>query len=264
MIQSFKSKLIKEGKLKKGVPTGKLLTNSSIKTVFIVLNSIFNDAIKLDHLKHSPARDIESVKIDRDECEPLTPQQIRRLLNATEEPYKTLFTVAVLTGCRRGEVLALRWSDIDFEKRLIFIRRSVFRKQFIKPKSKKSVRVLAMDDRLTQALYNHRLSYPPNELDLVFCTPEGGIIDGGHITKVQLKKAVKEAKINEEREKPLRFHDLRHSYASLLIARDVHTKKIQSVLGHANYSTTMDIYAHLLPESHVECAEQASSAIFDD
>ncbi|HEY3374980.1 MAG TPA: tyrosine-type recombinase/integrase [Candidatus Aquicultor sp.] len=117
-----------------------------------------------------------------------------------------------------------------------------------------------MDDRLASSLFNHKLTAPANEHDLVFCTPEGGIIDGGHITKVAFKKALKDAGI----EKHIRFHDLRHSFASLLIYKGERPKVIQSIMDHANITTTMNIYGHLMPETHVESAAKVSSAIFDE
>ncbi|MDI6816691.1 MAG: tyrosine-type recombinase/integrase [Actinomycetota bacterium] len=250
MIQKFISAEIKKGKL----------SSSSVKTILIVLKAVFKRAVILSYLKHNPAQNIEGPKVVHKEGSILTPAEIRTLLEVTEEPWRTLFTVAAMTGMRRGEILALKWSDIDFEKKLIFVRRSVFRGEFSDPKSKKSIRVLAMDNRLLSVLLNHKLNAPASQYDLVFCTPKGGIVSGGHVTKVQFKKAVKDAGI----EKPMRFHDLRHSFASLLISKGEHVKVIQSVLGHADIQTTMNIYGHLLPETHIESAAKASSAIFDE
>jgi integrase len=249
-VQKFMSTLIKD----------KNLSASSVRMVLITLGLIFKQAISQGYCKQNPVSEIEKPHSQKHEQTFLTPDELRRLFNAADEPYKTIFIFAAMTGCRRGEILALKWDDIDFERKLVYIRRTVFNGEFTKPKSRNSTRVLAIADILANKLLEHKIASPKNDLDLVFPNSEGGIMSGGHLSKWAFKHAVKKAKIDRH----VRFHDLRHSFASLLIYKGEHIRVIQSVMGHANISTTMDIYGHIMQDAHSEASNKVSDAIFND
>ena len=199
----------------------------------------------------------------------LKPDEIRLLLEHSREPFKTIFLTAVLTGMRRGEILGLQWGDIDWNSNTIFVRRSIYwltwkengenktRWQFISPKSKRSVRSIVLSPRLKEALEIHRLTAPINPEDLVFCNGQGNPIDPDNMVKREFFTALSFAGLRK-----IRFHDLRHSYTTLLISQGENVKFIQSQLGHASIQTTMDRYGHLLPCNQYGVGSKLDSQIF--
>ncbi|MBS3908746.1 MAG: site-specific integrase [Actinobacteria bacterium] len=167
--------------------------------------------------------------------------------------------IAALTGLRRGEILALRWSDIDLEKRFIYVRQNIVMGVIDTPKSNTSRRVVGISDKLHAALLNLQLSAPEGSEFIFLIKKEGNLYDAPHISRIQFHKAIKAAGIT----KKIRFHDLRHSFATLLKNQGVHRNDIQGVVGHSS-ATVTDIYMHLMPEIYSKIASTAEDAIFSE
>lgn len=194
----------------------------------------------------------------------LNPEEIRLLLEHSPEPDKTIFLIAILTGMRKGEVLALQWGDVDWNSDTIYVRRSLrfkMRKNidtedrrwwFDSPKTKYSTRAIIMSPHLKEALENHRFNQtvefaqkdkgkkPLNADELIFTNDAGCPVDPDNIIKRKFHPALERAGLRK-----IRFHDLRHTFASLLIDQGENIKFIQSQLGHASIQTTLDRYGHL-------------------
>ncbi|MFQ5736773.1 MAG: site-specific integrase [Thermodesulfobacteriota bacterium] len=153
----------------------------------------------------------------------------------------------MLTGLRRGELLALQWGDVDFANGIIHVRRSLYRGSFVSPKSKRSVRKVVMTPNLAGVLKKHKLESPGNGLDLIFSNGEGKPLDPDNLIRREFLPALRRAGLRK-----VRFHDLRHTFATLLISQGENVKFIQTQLGHASVQTTLDRYRHLLPETHHE------------
>jgi integrase len=254
-VQSFVSNLIKSGEYAPG----------TINLIYTILKAIFRHAVSLRYLKFSPAVDAIRVPSGRKtgalgEDNILTPQEIKQFLNATEPAYKALFILAIMTGLRRGEILGLKWSDIDFDNQVILVQRSVFNNEFSDLKTNGSYRTIPMDNRLTAILMEHKINASANKLDLVFPRKDGRIMNGSYLSAKVLKRTLKKAQIN----KPIRFHDLRHSFATLLIFQKEHMKIIQSLMGHSDIKTTMNTYGHVLKQSLNESAVKVSNAIYGE
>lgn len=257
-IQSFIAETIREKKL----------SPRTVNYLVMVLKMMFKQAKLWRLLRENPAENISRVRQEQQEMDFLSPEEIRLLLQHSDEPFRTLFLVAILTGMRRGELLALQWGDINWPSNVIHVKRSLFwyindeveeerRWIFSSPKSRKSIRTVVMSPKLREALQIHRINGAVNPHDLVFCTKRGTPLDPDNMIKQQFHPALDRAELRR-----IRFHDLRHTYTALLIAQGAHAKFIQSQLGHASIQTTLDRYGHLMPETHVGVGEQLDHQIF--
>lgn len=245
-------------------------TSKSAKTLnnlLVLMNTMFKHAKKWGYLKTNPADDVEKFQQEHREMDYLNPNEINQLLNSSEEPYRTLFMTAVLTGMRRAEILALQWGDIDWNSNSIYVRRSLYwvnkptdevKWKFVAPKSKLSKRVITMSPALKKALEIHKIMSPINAHDLVFVNRAGNPMSPDNMVKRYFHAALRLAGLRK-----IRFHDLRHSFCSLLIAQGENIKFIQSQLGHSSIQTTLDRYGHLLPVDHIGVGMRLDSQIFD-
>ena len=190
----------------------------------------------------------------------LTPEQALALLAEVEDHrLELLFRFALELGLRRGELLALRIEDIDLDKRVLRVTGSMSRARGRKlirmaPKTKSSRRTLPLSPQLSDAIHAHLAAletYKANRIamgdwedhGLMFPSERGTPLEPTSLFR-HFKRAVKAANLPVT----LRFHDLRHSCASLLLAAGVHMRVIMEILGHSEIGTTMNTYAHLLPE----------------
>ena len=249
------------------------LSPTRVNHLLITLKCMFRHACRWSLLRQNPAADIKRVPVQHQEMDFLTPHEIRLFLAKADEPYRTLFLTVILTGMRRGEVLALQWGDIDWQSSVIYVQRSIFwhdsrelrelgqgnglRWRFASPKSKRSVRTIVMSPRLREALELYRLTCPVSSNDLVFCNVEGNPLDPVNLYNREFLPALNRAGLRR-----IRFHDLRHTYTALLIAQGAHAKFIQSQLGHASITTTLDRYGHLLPEVQMGAGERLDAMVF--
>jgi len=199
------------------------------------------------------------------EVTPLTLEQARALLSSVREHrLEELLTVAVVTGMRRGELLALRWSNIDFERRTLLVLHTVdyipkYGYVETEPKTKAGKRLVSLPHFLVDMLKQHRLQQLEQRLkqgdawenrDLVFPDLRGGYFNPNYLLRV-FKKLLNEAGLPH-----MPFHDLRHSAATILLSMGVNIKVVQELLGHSDISITLGTYAHLLPPMQQEVVEK--------
>jgi len=226
-----------------------------LKAVALV-KEMFKHAVQWGYLDANPALYVERPRVEIEEMEILTPPEIRRLLEAAEEPVRTFLLCAVLTGMRRGELLGLKWEDIDFAGNRIHVRRALWRGGFVTPKSRRSRRAIDMAPTLKAALARLPSRFTG---EMVFTSPEGSLMDPDNFSSRDWARVLRRSKLQR-----IRFHDLRHTYASLLIAQGAHPKYIQAQLGHASIQTTLDRYGHLMPEMHEAEARKLDRLVFGD
>ncbi|MBZ0167661.1 MAG: site-specific integrase [Candidatus Omnitrophica bacterium] len=240
----------------------------TLNNLLVLMKTMFNHAQKWGYLKNNPAADVEKFKQEHMEMDFLNPSEVNLLLKHAQEPYRTLIMTAILTGMRRAEILALTWGDIDWNSNSIFVRRSLYwvnkatddvKWKFVSPKSRASKRVITMSPALKKALEIHKIVSPINEHDLVFANRKGNPVSPDHMVKRYFHTALRLAGLRQ-----IRFHDLRHSYCSLLISQGENVKFIQSQLGHSSITTTLDRYGHLLPVDHVGVGTRLDSQIFQE
>ena len=175
-------------------------------------------------------------------------EELEALLRAAADDYlgsldRVLWLTAAMTGLRRGELAALRWRDVDWTARVIRVRRSYSRGQWSTPKSRRSIRAVPMADRVARELEQHfgRSAYTDDD-DLVFCHPHTGTPYDASKSRVRFKDALRRAELRD-----IRFHDLRHTYGTLMAAAGTPLRTLQGWMGHRDYKTT-EIYADFAPD----------------
>jgi integrase len=233
----------------------------TISNAIVVLGATFKRAVDVGYLAANPAARLERPHNDSPSDEAMTVLDaigLRALVDAADGQFaRTLIATAALTGMRRGELLAVRWRDVDYSNGRVWVRRSVGLGGAIKtPKTKKSIRPIALPPMLASELEAlSKKSIFRAQDDLVFASERGTPLDGRNMVRVIFEPAKKRAGI-----KRLRFHDLRHSYASVLIDKGVHPKTISELLGHASVAITMDRYSHLFDRAYTDVSKELEAA----
>jgi integrase len=220
--------------------------DSTIATTFIPLSRLFAHAVRAGVVEVNPISRLdrsERPRIPRRERPVLSRDEIGRLLEAAPPRHRVLIATAILSGLRQGELLGLHWRDIDFDHQLIRVHSALDRqRREVPPKTPQALRDVVLMPRLGQALQQHlersRFDKPD---DYVFTTRVGTPEHYAHLGPRVLNPALKEAGL-----RPLRWHDLRHTFASLLIAGGANITFVSRQLGHSSSQITLSVYAHLL------------------
>jgi integrase len=199
----------------------------------------------------------------------LTGQQPARLLGALEgERLEALYVVALSAGLRRGELLALRWKDVDLDRGVLAVTGSLqgttrATLAIGTPKNGRS-RAVALGPQAVAALRDHRARQVDERLragsvwtnlDLVFTNEFGGYLSPTTLTNA-LDRILRQAGLPD-----IRFHDLRHTAATLMLSHGVHPKVVSEMLGHASVGITLDLYSHVTPTLQREAAERIGRAL---
>jgi integrase len=231
------------------------LSPGRIRVIHIVLHKALNHAVRVNLVARNVCDQVELPREERHKGLALTPEQAQQLLQKVHEHrLDALFTLAVTTGMRIGEILSLRWQDVDLKAGLLQVRRTVGyygKRGFVvgEPKTDSSRRTIVLPAFLVEKLKLHRTSQLEMRLqaglawmdnDLVFCNKRGGFVPPQTIA-YQFNKLLKDLGFSH-----MRIHDLRHSAATLLLSMGVSLKVVQEILGHSTISTTADIYSHTL------------------
>lgn len=222
------------------------LSPATIKHCFRILRSVLEEAVDRKLLMESPCRRIALPRIERKEHLYLIPEEVNGLAAAIDPRFRALVLSAAYLGCRWGELVGLKRANLDLEERSIRIIGTLEEVAGIvryveDTKTAASRRTLTLPAFLVDVLTTHLEE--SGSLEFVFVGPEGGFLRRNNFRRRYWKPAVIAADLPEK----LRFHDLRHTCASILIAQGAHPKEIQSRLGHSSITTTMDRYGHLLP-----------------
>jgi len=229
----------------------------SVVNILVPFKEMFKHAVIWGYLKRDPSLYVKRPRVEQEEMDFLNPEEIQLFLQNVNPVYYVLFLTAVMTGMRRGELLALQWGDVDWNSNQISVRRSIFRGEFLKPKTKNSIRRIVMSPVLRQVLEQHRLHGRNSDMDLIFSNENGLALDPENMIKREFHPALDRAGLRR-----IRFHDLRHTYASLLISQGENIKFVQSQLGHASAKTTLDRYGHLMPNLDNDAARRLDKTVF--
>ena len=241
------------------------LSPARVKTIHAVLHSALKYAVRANLVARNVSDMVDLPSIEKHEMQPLEPEQAQLLLEKVgEHRLGALLTVALATGMRQGELLALRWQDVDLKLGELQVRRSVRyrgRRGLLesKPKTESGVRRVALPGFVVEVLKQHRASQLETRLhagaswverDLVFCRPDGNFIKAPTL-RYQFFRLLEKAGLPR-----MRFHDLRHTAATLLLSMGVDMKVIQSILGHSDITTTANIYTRVLPSIQQKAMEK--------
>jgi integrase len=221
-------------------------SGTTVAAILTPLSRLFAHAVRRGLIEVNPVSKLdrsERPRVSRQERPVLNREEIRRLLEAAPSRYRTLLATAILSGLRQGELLGLRWRDVDFDNELIRVRTALDRKRRdVPPKTEHAVRDVILMPALAKALRAHKRESVFNQPgDYVFTTRTGTPHHAPHIGARILKPALETAGLQ-----PIRWHDLRHTFASLLIAGGANITFVSRQLGHASSQITLGVYAHLL------------------
>lgn len=235
-----------------------------------VLHRALGQAARWGVVPRNVAELVDAPSIQRKEMRTLAPQEARHFLDvAASDRLHALYVVALSTGLRQGELLALRWADVDLEKRTLQIRGSLQRTSsgltVTETKTSKSRRSVMLPEVAIDALKTHRakqgierLAQGPDwpALDLIFCNKVGRPIESQNLLARGFRPLLKRAGLPT-----MRFHDLRHTAATLLLGEGVHPKIVSEMLGHSQVSVTLDIYSHVTPTMQAQAAAAMESVL---
>jgi integrase len=234
------------------------LSASTVQKIHHVLHKALAQAVRWDLIARNPSDAVQAPRPTPEEMRPLSADEARRLLEAAHgDRLEALYVLAVTTGMRRGELLGLKWSDVDLENGRLSIRRALTRTDngrrvaLTEPKTRGSRRIVKLPQRDVEALRSH-LERQLAEIEaagdfyedygLVFTTEAGTPINPSNLRQRSFAPLLKKAGLPH-----IRFHDLRHTCATLLFGKGVHPKYVQELLGHATIAITLDTYSHVLP-----------------
>jgi len=221
------------------------LSNKTINHLLTLLHTILNRLVDNDKLNSNPCDKVKKLKLQHQEMNFLNKEEIFQLLTTCEKEYPDFYPLllsAIFTGMRKGELLALTWQDINFKTNKVTVNKAIFRGVTDTPKTLKSIRKVDICLELKKTLQEIK-----QDTGFVFKSPEGCQLNPENVIKRRFLPLLKKADI-----KRIRFHDLRHTYASILIAQNVPIKYIQSQMGHSSIQVTLDRYGHLLPEVYTQ------------
>jgi integrase len=259
----------------RGLYREKLEAGSSARTVRYVhttLHKALKQAVMDGLIPRNATESVKPPQPSREEMHPLVPEQAKLLLKAAregEDRLEALYVLAIHTGLRQGELLGLKWDDVDLEDGSLQVRRTLTLTKdgpiFTTPKTSGSRRSVKLTCKATEAL-KHHLERQLGEIDrvgslwsengLIFASETGDPLDRRAVTTLKFKPLLKHAGLPE-----IRFHDLRHTCATLLLTRNVNPKIVSEMLGHATIAITLDTYSHVLPNMRDQAAAAMEEAL---
>lgn len=270
----------------KEIQKNKKLSPNTIQKIYSVLNTSLNDAVTMKLIRENPATLIlNKPRVKKSNTTVWNENEIRKFVQESEgkSRYSLVFRFTLMTGLRQGEVLGMRWSDVDFNANLVRITHTLTHdgKTLKKgAKTKSSVRVVRLDEKTKIELLKHynlqqmekkefenaRLrkaakgkehfqgrSYKNN--DLVFCTNLGTPCSPRNLMRAfyDLLEVINVPRIT--------FHEIRHTQATLLLKKNVHPKIVSERLGHSSIKITLDTYSHMLPEMQESAVQSLANVL---
>jgi integrase len=266
-VQAFVNERLKSG-----------LSPRTVQLSLVILRHALKRAMELGHVARNVAKLVDSPKVRPPEMTWLDSEHARKFLEAARgERLEAVYSVALSLGLREGEALALRWSDIALDQGQLSVRRTLQRAGgerfggdpsrlvFQEPKTERSRRTLRMPEGLIRTLRRHRARQLQERLaagcawmenDLVFSTGIGTPLEPRSLVK-DFKRILKKAALPAT----IRFHDLRHSSASLLLAQGVPLRAIMELLGHSTIALTANTYSHVMPAMMQDMADKMNALL---
>jgi integrase len=235
----------------------------TVRQLHAVLHKAFKQATLWNLVPRNVADAVTAPRPKRQEMKTLSPEQARILLLAAEgDRHEALFVLALSTGMRQGELLGLRWQDVDLDGGSLRIQSSMQRTKdgfvLAQPKTNKSRRQILLTEQGKFTLRRHRVDQAARRLligaawkdmNLVFTNEVGGPVEASHLLRHCFYPLLLRASLPK-----IRFHDLRHTAATLLLGQGIHPKIVSEMLGHSNIYITLDLYSHVTPTMQREAA----------
>ncbi|WP_097026141.1 tyrosine-type recombinase/integrase [Clostridium peptidivorans] len=258
------------------------ISGSTLQGIYTIINTIMNRALHLKLIKDNPCKYVERPKRDKFTPDTLEIEEIEQLFDVLDQNnnYDYMFFIALKValelGLRRGELGGLEWSDIDFKENLITVNNNLIYSNghvlMSTPKTEESNRTIYVSDQILNILRELKEKQEENknkygkfyvlntfddkDYDLVMAWQNGKYIHPMYYLD-KLKKVLKKAGINKD----IRFHDLRHTNATLLISQGIDFKTVQNRLGHKDINTTLNIYSHVNKEMQKKATDKLSKIL---
>ena len=252
-----------QSKLDAGLPPG------TVRLMHGILHKALEQAVKWGIVPRNVCKATTPPKPNPEEIHPLDAEQAKRFLEAAcGNRLESLYVLAVTAGLRIGELLGLRWEDVNLDTKTLRVRRTRSQAKsgptFTVPKNGKG-RSIKLTRQAVEALKSHKAVQNAERLKLgdlwednglVFCTTAGRPLDFRNVATASFKPLLKRAELPD-----IRFHDLRHTCATLLLSRGHHPKLVQELLGHSSVAMTLDRYSHVLPGMGDQTAAAMEAAL---
>lgn len=254
-------------------------TPSIVSTINRYLTTVLLEAVKQEIIKKAYSKLVKIPKVEyNSDYSVLSLDEQRQFIQAIQNhKFKCLFLMALGTGLREGELLALKWTDIDFKNREVIVNKTIKRVPLIEkdgtrkykiieqePKTKSSIRTVPLPDNLIKELEKHKLTQNVckiknrniyNDMNYVFSDELGNPLEGKRPNR-NFQSVLKSIDI-----KPIKFHSLRHTYATRLFEQEVPIKTVQKLMGHKDSSTTLDIYTHVMPSEKIKAVDKINNLL---
>ncbi|MCK2017945.1 site-specific integrase [Peribacillus frigoritolerans] len=243
----------------------------TIHLIFRIVSASLKKAKVLKLIKHNPSDGITLPKIKKREMSIWTLKQVNQFISEASNINRLTrcyigFLISIFTGMRQGEILGMRWKDVDFETQTIFVRQTLTQNAEIKSgaKNEASVRSIHIPSKLVDELRSYRKQVLQEKLthgqnyhdnDLVVCTRDGKPMIPRNFRK-EFYNLVERVGLPK-----IRFHDLRHTHATILIQQNINVKLISERLGHSDIETTLNTYSHVLPDMQKSVSDKLDKII---
>jgi integrase len=246
------------------------LSPRTVQYIHVTLHKALKQAVADGLIPRNATEAVRPPQVRKEEIRPLTAEQVKTLFEAVRgDRLESLYVLAVHTGLRQGELLGLKWGDVDLEAGTLQVRCTLTTAKsgpmLTAPKTKGSRRTVKLSPTVLEDLRNH-LERQLREIDqagdlwrengLIFASESGEPLKRHYITTHQFKPLLKRAGLPQ-----IRFHDLRHTCATLLLSKNVNPKVVSEMLGHAAIAITLDTYSHVLPNMQSEAAQAMEDAL---
>lgn len=254
-------------------------TPSILATINKYITTILHEAVRQDIIKKSCASLVKLPKVEyNSDYSVLSLSDQKKFIEAIQEhKFKCLFLMALGTGLREGELLALKWNDIDFNNNTVTVNKTIKRVPFINPdgsrtyklieqapKTKNSIRTVPIPSNLIKALTEHKLQQNVikmkhrdiyHDMNYIFADNYGNPLESKRPNR-NFQSVLKSINIT-----PIKFHSLRHTYATRLFEQNVPIKTVQKLMGHKDSNTTLDIYTHVMPEEKTKAVDKLNDLL---
>lgn len=257
-IADMLTRKTKKGKIKIGYAP------ETIDKAFDVISACFNYAIDHELIKKNPCDKATLPKMKKQETSVWTEEEAKTFLDGVKDNrLYCLFYIAIHTGMRQGELLGLRWKDIDFKHKRLSVKQVMShdaREMYLGAKTEAGNRSIDLGNKALEVLKEHRAKLDKEkekyadiykDRDLVFCTPHGTPLNPSNIRNRVMNPAIEEKGVTK-----IRFHDLRHTCATILLLNGAPVKAVSERLGHKSIKVTLQTYAHVLPSTSQQIADQ--------
>ena len=250
------------------------LSPQTVRHALCLTRQMLTHGVDWGFILRNPAKKVKDPRIPKHEMDCLSPEEARIFLGFVSEKWYALFLVAITAGLRIGELLAAKWRNLDWNRGQYFVRETLTRKTatqevgFAQTKTEGSSQSVDLTPTCLEALKAHRARQAEEKLktgedyqdmELIFATPKGTPLNDRNIVHRVFEPALKAAGLRR-----IRFHDLRHTCASLLIHQRESPKYIQKQMRHASIEITFDRYGHLFPDVNREAARRLDATLFGE